>query len=130
MKSPSARVLRVLADLIALEARGHSRAKALADMKTRAGSFDPRVLESISVCFDVFVPESGKVGGAVAEVSLKELRVGHLLADKIETRDGVLIVGAGTRITPMLLEKLRNFAAVNGIREPIQVESQLQAAAA
>ena len=123
-------MLRVLADLIALEARGHSRAKALADMKAREGSFAPCVLESVAVCFDVFVPASGKAGGAVAEVSLKELRVGHLLADKIETRDGVLIVGAGTRITPMLLEKLRNFAAVNGIREPIQVESQLQAAAA
>ena len=45
-----------------------------------------------------------------------------LVADKIETSDGVMIVGAGTVVTPMLLEKLRNFATLNGIREPIRVE--------
>ncbi len=45
-----------------------------------------------------------------------------LLADKIERTDGVMIVGAGTLVTLMLFERHRNFAAGNGIREPILVE--------
>ena len=116
------RVLRVLTDLIALEERGHARPKALAEMQSRHGIYDPRVLESVSVCFDVFMSDHAEPGKAVQEISIKELCVRHLLVDKIETLDGVMLVGGGTLVTPMLLEKLRNFATVNGIREPIRVQ--------
>ena len=117
------RVLRVLTDLIALEERGHARPKALAEMQARPGIYDPRVLESVSVCFDVFMSDHAEPGKAVQEITIKELCVRHRLVDKIETLDGVmLVVGGGTLVTPMLLEKLKNFAAVNGIREPIRVQ--------
>ena len=116
-----ARVLKVLTDLIALETRGHSRAKALAEMQTLSGLYDPRVLESVSICFDVFMAEGDKTKGSVSEVWLKDLRVGHVLVDKVETCDGVLIVGPGTLVTQMLMEKLRNFAAVNEVKQPIRV---------
>ena len=116
------RVLRVLIDLIALEERGLARPKALAEMQARSGIYDPRVLESVSVCFDVAFTGRTEPAGAVLEIPLKDLRVRHLLLEKIETLDGVMIVGSGTLVTPMLLEKLRNFAAINGIREPIRVQ--------
>ena len=116
------RVLRVLTDLIALEERGHARPKALAEMQARPGIYDPRVLESVSVCFDVFMSDHAEPGKAVQEITIKELCVRHLLVDKIETLDGVMLVGGGRLVTPMLLEKLKNFAAVNGIREPIRVQ--------
>ena len=117
------RVLRVLTDLIALEERGHARPKALAEMQARPGIYDPRVLESVSVCFDVFMSDHAEPGKAVQEITIKELCVRHRLVDKIETLDGVmLVVGGGRLVTPMLLEKLKNFAAVNGIREPIRVQ--------
>ena len=116
------RVLRVLSDLIALEERGLARPKALAEMQARPGVYDPRVLESVSVCFDVFMSDHAEPGKAVQEITIKELCVRHLLVDKIETLDGVMLVGGGRLVTPMLLEKLKNFAAVNGIREPIRVQ--------
>ncbi len=116
------RVLRVLTDLIALEERGHARPKALAEMQSRHGIYDPRVLESVSVCFDVFMSDRAEPGMAVQEISIKDLCVRHLLVDKIETLDGVMLVGGGTLVTPMLLEKLKNFAAINGIREPIYIQ--------
>ncbi|MBC8001786.1 MAG: response regulator [Opitutaceae bacterium] len=118
-----ARVLKVLTDLIALEARGVSRAKSFAEMQTRHGLYDPHVLDSVSVCFDVFLNGRESVQAAAIEVSLVDLLVGHVLVDKIETSEGVVIVGAGTLVTAMLLEKLRNFAAVSGIKEPIRVTS-------
>jgi len=45
-----------------------------------------------------------------------------VLLSPIQTNDGVLIVQAGTAISPMLLEKLRNFAELSGIKEPIYVK--------
>ena len=116
-----ARVLRVLADLLALEARGQPHARAFTEMQTRAGVYDPLVLAAVAAAFDVVVAERAPTATAVREIPLKELRVSDILADKIETLEGVMVVGAGTQVTPMLLEKLRNFAAVNGLREPIRV---------
>ena len=114
------RLLRVLTDLLTTESRSRSRDKVLAEMKTRPGHYDPRLLESVIACFTVATAERDQSGGAV-EVSLKELCVNHLLVEKVETSDGVMILGDGTLITPMLLEKLRNFSTVIGIREPIRV---------
>jgi hypothetical protein len=49
------------------------------------------------------------------------LRVGHMLVSDIETKDGTMIVGAGNRLTPALLHRLRNFSALSGIKEPVYV---------
>jgi hypothetical protein len=51
--------------------------------------------------------------------------VGHLLAGDIETASGSLLVPAGTRLGLTHLEKLRNFARLGGIREPISVVAYL-----
>ena len=51
--------------------------------------------------------------------------VGHLLAGAIETASGLLLVPAGTRLGLTHLEKLRNFARLGGIREPISVVAYL-----
>lgn len=48
---------------------------------------------------------------------------GHMLLSDIKTNDDVLIVTAGTRISPLLLERLKNFATVSGLKEPIYIES-------
>jgi hypothetical protein len=44
-------------------------------------------------------------------------------ASNVYTADGVLIVKAGTRVSPMLLERLRNFARLQGLGEPFGVET-------
>ncbi len=40
----------------------------------------------------------------------------------VQTRDGIMIVSGGNRITPTLIHRLRNFSALSGIKEPIYVE--------
>ena len=35
----------------------------------------------------------------------------------------MMIVTAGNKISPLLLQKLKNFAAISGIKEPIYVEA-------
>jgi hypothetical protein len=56
-------------------------------------------------------------------VTFKELQVEHVLLSNVETNDGILILAAGTRITPLLLEKMRNFHELNSVKEPIRIEA-------
>lgn len=117
-----ARVLRVLMDLLALEAGGISRGRALAELRTRRGAYDADVLDSVSACYHLTGPAGDASDDSVHDITLAGLCVNHLLVGNIETVEGVMLVGAGTLVTPVILEKLRNFATVIGIREPIRVE--------
>ena len=119
-----ARILKVLSEMLELESTGLSKAKALEQMQARTGRYDPHVLDSTFACFDIYLaaPTAVKVG--VRAIPLKELTIGHVLSANVETKDGVLIVCAGTRVSQMALEKLRNFDQIQGIKEPIHVQTQ------
>lgn len=119
------RILRILSDLAELEASGLATSKALERMQTRSGCYDPQVLDSTFACFDVYLsaPTFAKVSSK--SITLKELRIGQTLTSNVETNDGVLIVCARTKVSQMTLEKLRNFDQIQGIRQPIHVESDL-----
>ena len=114
-----ARILRVLSDLLLIESHGLPKFKALAKMRACAGRYDPTVLEFVGSAFDVFVPNAAKGNDAGRPVTFKELRVGQVLMSDVLTQDDTKIVMAGTEITPVLLVKLRNFASLSGIKEPI-----------
>jgi len=120
-----ARVLRVLTDLLALEAGGISRVRAFAELRKRRGAYDPDVLEAVSSCYHVPEAAGGPTLDSMHEVTLAGLCVGHLLVENIETVEGVMLVSAGTVVTPVMLEKLRNFATVIGIQEPFRVETDV-----
>lgn len=109
------RVLRVLVDLSQLEAEGTSKAKALEELKKTQGLYDPRLLEDLSSAL-VSGTRKGK------PIPLKDLCVGHILVEPIETNDGILVLNTGNRISPWMLKKLNNFVQVSGIREPIYIE--------
>lgn len=125
-----ARVLRVLTDLLLLEGRGHTRSQALALMQTGSGLYDPQVLKSISACFDVFFQANECEKCGTAEITFHDLQAGHMLAESIRTKDGTTVVEANMLVTPMLLEKLRNFAAIHSLNEPIRIEHRIRSEAA
>src|SRR5437763_14805589 len=93
-------------------------------MRSGGGCADPQVLDSTFACFDIYLsaPTGAKV--TITAISLKQLTIGHILGSNVETKDGVLIVGAGTKVSQMALEKLRNFDQIQGIKEPIHVQTQ------
>lgn len=119
-----ARIIKVLSDLSDLESTGLAKAKALEQMQTRLGRYDPQVLDSTFACFDIYLTAPTSVKFATKAIRLKDLTIGHVLTSNVETVDGVLIVCAGTRITQMTLEKLRNFDQIQGIKEPLRVQAQ------
>lgn len=110
------RLLRILIDLVQLESEGTSKGKALEQMKKSTGNYDAKLLEEVALAF-AQGPRKGR------KVTLKDLSVGQVLIEPIETVDGTLILNAGNVISPWMLKKLSNFVEVSPIREPIYVEN-------
>jgi len=117
-----ARILKVLQDLATLESPTCNKSQALATMKERTGAYDPRVLDSAFACFDVYLHKSATSQPIIRSHPLRDLSVGQVLAANVETLEGILVVSAGTELTSMVLQRLRNFAELNPIREPIYVQ--------
>ena len=117
------RILKVLSDLAELESSRVPKFKALEQMQTRAGCYDPRVLDAAFACFDIYLAAPTEAKASTQALRLNELAIGHVLLSDIKTKEGVLLVPAGSKITALVLEKLRNFAQLSGIKEPIQVQA-------
>jgi response regulator RpfG family c-di-GMP phosphodiesterase len=115
------RILRVLSDLTLMEVHGVVKAKALAKMQQCPGRYDPNVLNFVATAFDVFVPAAFKESALGRPVLFKDLCIGQVLMSDVLTRDGTKIIMAGAPVTSVLLAKLKNFASLSGIQEPILV---------
>ena len=110
------RILKVLTEMVELESKGTNKIQALMQMKRCSGRYDPKLLAAALSCLLL-----EKKGHAVKFV---DLCVGDVLLSAIETIEGMLIVPAGNKISPMLLSKLNNFTQLNTIKEPIFVEGR------
>ncbi len=116
-----ARMLCVLEAIAAHESNGHSPATALREMEKNAGLYDPEIMIAASQCFGTpFFEEK-------VEVRLKDLTVGARVAEAVTTRGGMTIFGAQTVITEALLQRLRNFADLKELKEPIIVHTGVSA---
>jgi response regulator RpfG family c-di-GMP phosphodiesterase len=119
-----ARILKVLTDLQELEARKMTRDAALQLMQQRMGWYDPRVLDATFACFDIYLPDtSAKSQGQ--PVTARELQAGQVVLTDIRNVAGKVIVLARSRITPVLLARINNFAKFSPLQEPIYIEPQV-----
>jgi len=116
-----ARVFQVLRDMVERELETGNRAQALALLQERTGWYDPQVLQSAAACFDVYLQKAAAEETPIRSRTLDELTVGQILAGDVETEDGILVLKSGTELTPVVLQRLRNFAAINPIKQPIYV---------
>jgi hypothetical protein len=58
----------------------------------------------------------------VLTLLVERLAVGQVVVSDIVTHTGVPLVGAGNRLTEMMLERLRNHATLGEVKEPIFVQ--------
>lgn len=116
-----ARLLHILNDLLVMKAQGTSKLKALQMMEERAGKYDPVLLETVAANLGLELFGGTSPAESICHVAFKDLRIGVTLASDLLTLDGIMIVPAGAVVSPTLLEKLRNFAQLSGIKEPIPV---------
>lgn len=118
-----ARMLKVLWDLAELEGRGKTHSSSLEQMRARSGWYDPEILDRVAALEQILALAQAAPVKPSQAISFRQLRVGHILRADVQTRDGILIVATGNRVTPALMERLRNFLQLSGIREPVYVEA-------
>ncbi len=115
------RILRVVWDYERLLPKFGFPLATVRDMEIRTTWYDPEVLHA----FVRYLERQGAKAPAppAQQVGLHELRIGHVLLTNIETSDGLLVVPKGSTIGLAHLQKLRNFARISGIKEPLLVTS-------
>jgi response regulator RpfG family c-di-GMP phosphodiesterase len=116
------RLLKILNDMSQLQNGGMTRSKALDEMQSRQGWYDPSLLDAVRTYYGI-IAATRETGRSSISVALPDLAPGMVLHSNIETKDGVLILSAGHQLSEMTLEKIRNFDRVSGIKEPIFVEA-------
>jgi HD-GYP domain-containing protein (c-di-GMP phosphodiesterase class II) len=113
------RILRVVWDYERLLSKFGNPIATVRDMEARTTWYDLDVLRAFGRCLERQGAEAPVA--PAQQISLHELRIGHILLAGIETMDGLLVVPEGTVIGLAHLQKLRNFARLSGIREPLLV---------
>jgi response regulator RpfG family c-di-GMP phosphodiesterase len=110
-----ARVLKVALDFDTLVAGGLPGPEAAAELRTRAGCYDPEVLAALADVACLAAAEE------LREVAVSELTGQMILAEDIRSTNGLLLVGKGQEVTLSLRQRLKNFARSAHIQEPIKV---------
>ena len=99
---------------------GGNDPSVLGEMELRPTRYDGDVLRAMRRCLG----RAQERTPAVAEprkVPSYELKVGQVLLADVETVQGLLVIPEGTLLSLAHLQKLRNFARLSAIREPLRV---------
>jgi response regulator RpfG family c-di-GMP phosphodiesterase len=116
------RLLKILDDLNALESKALNPAAALNEMQARIGWYDPVLLNSVREYYGLTLNARANASPSIS-IALCDLAPGMVLNSNIETEDGIVIFCAGHHLSEMTLEKIKNFARVSQLKEPLLVES-------
>jgi response regulator RpfG family c-di-GMP phosphodiesterase len=115
------RILRVVSDYLDLRESRPDTRSILEEMGQKHAFYDPRVLNGLTLALEIpddVVPPDTEIPRPATMETLEE---GQILAEGVETRDGILIYPAGTKVRQSHIERLTNFARLVGVREPFLV---------
>ncbi|MDY0165212.1 MAG: response regulator [Thermoguttaceae bacterium] len=115
------RVLKTALDFDALVHSGYTEEMAMAQLRHRAGQYDPRVLEVLE---KVLCIEQTCV---IRQVHASQLTDGMFLAEDVRTMQGTLLCAKGQEMTPSMRARLRNYVVNLGLSSPIKVFARTDA---
>jgi len=113
-----ARVLRALTDLHDLEEAGTSPSAAVGRLRERQQLYDPDVLRQLERLFGT---TAATAPADRCAVTVAELRPGMVTTENILSSEGATLLLRGTKMSPTTIERLRNFAELGHVREPVNV---------
>jgi response regulator RpfG family c-di-GMP phosphodiesterase len=118
-----ARILRVVNDIVLEVDKGREVPEIIEGMLLVKGQYDPAVL---GACQTIMSELSGILSRTAEDearsyVKVSELREGSRLCSHIQSAEGMVIAHEGTIVTPAVLQRVRNFATIMKIREPIEI---------
>lgn len=116
------RILKVLKDLLELESTGAAKKDALSQMQARVGWYDSRILDATIALYVLPEKRVELEATAPAGKGVSKLEVGDVLVSGVRTLDNRLLIKAGEVVTLTLLIRIKNYAKLVGVQEPIPVE--------
>jgi len=112
------RILRAVGDYLSLLPKRPGPLPTVQDMFGRTAWYDLEVLQALKQV--LIAEESNASDQAEPEpLMVKDLAAGMQILEKVETLTGWMVIPAGTILRDTHLEKLRNFAMLTGLKEPI-----------
>lgn len=109
------RILKILVDFDQLESSGKDVKQSLEIMRGRHGWYDPSGIDALEKNL------GWESGFELRDVRVEELETAMILAEDVQSIRGTLLVAKGQEVSPVLLTRLRTFAGIGGVREPIKV---------
>jgi response regulator RpfG family c-di-GMP phosphodiesterase len=114
-----ARLLRIISDLFELEDKGYSKKKALEELESRTGIYDPEALAAVRVSIPMHELESPKISDKIVKMEIDNLSVGLVTAAPIRSKNGVLLVAQKCILTEEALGRLRNYHEFGQVNNPV-----------
>ncbi len=114
----ASRILRAVVDLQLHENAGLTTAAGLVEMRRQSVHYDSAVLKALEM---LFAGPEFNANATFEECMVADLIVGSVLATDALSTEGVPLVSAGAAITPTVLNRLKNFADLGEIVEPLYV---------
>ncbi|MGC4071257.1 MAG: response regulator [Nibricoccus sp.] len=118
-----ARILKIVADRSLLEADGIVKRKALETMQLRKGHYDPALLEKSFLCFPDFLSNALSASQPVLSLFVADLKPGQVVVSDIHARSGTTLLSAGSRLTDMIIQRLKNYSSLGDVQEPVMVQN-------
>jgi hypothetical protein len=109
-----ARALKLTLDFDILESEREDH--PFDTLRSRNGFYDPILLEALAKLHG-----SSKREILVHELRLLQIEVGMVFGEDVRSSKGLLLIARGQQVTPGLQERVRNFSADLGVREPIRM---------
>ncbi len=120
----SSRIIKIINDLLELEETGISRGESSVKLNSKAELYDPNLLNVILENIGPVKSELKMRAMKPEHIGLNYLKIGYQLIESIETDTGQLLVMAGQEITESVLIRIRNWANLYKIKEPVIVAKQ------
>jgi hypothetical protein len=99
-----------------LEDAGLEPAAAILRLRQESRNYDPSVLRTIEI---LFADPRIAACDNLEECMVENLVSGLVLAADAMSDEDVSLIAAGTELTPLLIERLRGFAELGSVRQPL-----------
>jgi len=116
-----ARIIKILNDMETAQADIKSYKKTFALLESRKGIYDPKLLKFIK---DIFIPqevENNLLNLPSYNITVNQLKAGYIVTAPIFLENGTRLLSAGTKLTETMILRLKNWAKINKLKEPIRV---------
>lgn len=116
-----ARLVRLFTDRALLELDHVTGYDAYRALSARAGAYDPALLESSFQHFADNILTAATANQDVRTVSAAELEPDAVLVGEIRNAEGMLLVASGTRLTPLIVQRVQTHVTIGAVTGPFSV---------